>query len=250
MSLPCFRRRIDIATQGNTDLGSARVALEDDFHHFRVALEMKNNRVWRAEGEALRTPYTLCGEACSSLQRLEGMPLTTSSNDIYGYTDPQHQCTHLFDEAGLGIAAASRGISRRRYDIVIPRHIDECTSATLYCDGLETLHWEVEDLRVTGGAAQFIGLDLGKGMSRWVQQNLDEELAEAALILRRCCMISRGRTVELDKKVHAEPLGFCYSQQPSRASQALRVVGSTLDFTADPEKLCASDQEWLVSCPA
>ena len=73
--------------------------------------------------------------------------------------------------------------------------------------------------------------------------NIDD--AEAALILRRCAMISNGRGQPLDAQISAEPWGRCFSQQPDRAPTALRVRGSTWDFTGRVEALCADDQGWI-----
>ncbi|MNV97966.1 hypothetical protein D3C71_1931600 [compost metagenome] len=70
-------------------------------------------------------------------------------------------------------------------------------------------------------------------------------MAEAALLLRRCTLISMGRAYNLDEQVHAMSTGLCYSQQSERAEQALRMKGSTLDFSDKPLKLCAQDQKWL-----
>jgi len=84
-------------------------------------------------------------------------------------------------------------------------------------------------------------------MARWALQTLSEEEAEAALILRRCTLISLGRERDLDRQTHAVPSGLCYSQQPERAEQAIRVKGSTWDFGSSQEKLCASDHDWLNS---
>jgi hypothetical protein len=34
-------------------------------------------------------------------------------------------------------------------------------------------------------------------------------------------------------------------QQPERAAQGLRIVGSIIDFSDAAKDLCASDREWL-----
>src|SRR6202021_872981 len=76
--------------------------------------------------------------------------------------------------------------------------------------------------------------------------NLSEDEAEAALVLRRCALISLGRAMNLDAQVHAEPTARCFVQQPERAHQGLRIVGSIIDFSEAAKDLCATDREWLV----
>jgi hypothetical protein len=82
-------------------------------------------------------------------------------------------------------------------------------------------------------------------MAAWALANLPAEEAEAALILRRCALISLGRSMNLDAQVHAEPTGRCFVQQPGRAAQGLRIAGSIVDFSDSAKDLCATDREWL-----
>jgi hypothetical protein len=58
-------------------------------------------------------------------------------------------------------------------------------------------------------------------------------------------MISRGRERNLDLLEHAEASGRCFAQQPERAVIALRVVGSTWDFTERAGELCAQDRGFV-----
>jgi len=58
-------------------------------------------------------------------------------------------------------------------------------------------------------------------------------------------MISLGRLRNLDIERHARPTGHCFAQQPGRADEALRIVGSTEDYSDRSEQLCGSDQTWL-----
>ncbi|MCY1465875.1 hypothetical protein D9M71_840780 [compost metagenome] len=95
----------------------------------------------------------------------------------------------------------------------------------------------------------YSGINLREGMARWALNTLNEEAAEAALLLRRCTLISMGRAYNLDEQIHAVNTARCYSQQPERAEQALRMKGSTLDFSHEQLKLCAQDQEWLRQTP-
>jgi len=242
--MPCFRRVIEIVTHGSRARGCARVALEDDYHHFRVSLEYRNRFITRATGDALRTPYDLCRDATIGLGLLRGMALETDADVVLNHIDRRQQCTHMFDEAGLAVAAVTRNIRQRRYEIEVPRHVRGATRPRLWRDDDLLLDWQVED-GVIVSPAPFAAVNLGKGMARWALDNLGPDEAEAAIVLRRCSLISQGRLRNLDLESNASVTGRCFVQQPERAKRASRVKKSTLDFTNCKERLCAGDQSWL-----
>jgi Protein of unknown function (DUF2889) len=239
-----FRRRLGICSAGDVTRGETRAALEDDFHHFRVRIAYAGGRVQQVDGWAVRHPYSTCPLAANQLSRLVGAPLNPLAHSVMRVTDPSEQCTHLLDLAGLAIAAAARSVALRWYDIAVPRRVEGRTLATLDKDGVRTLEWELLDTTIIG-PAPFQGVSLRDGMAAWALTHLPEEQAEAALVLRRCALISLGRAINLDAQIHAEPTGRCFVQQPERATQGLRRVGSVLDFTAAATDLCATDREWL-----
>ena len=243
-TIPVFRRKIEIVNHAEGNRGCVRVALEDDYHHFRVQVEYADNQVTHATGDSFRAPYTLCGSAAVVLQQLQGMPLSGNPVAVTRYGDQRQQCTHMLDEAGLAIAAAAAGREHRLYEIEVPRHVNGITHPRLWRDGEPLLEWTVKD-NVIESPAPYSGLPLGSGMSRWVLSNLETDLAEAALVLRRCAIIAQGRLRNLDLETHARSTGHCYAQQPHRAQKALRVKGSTLDFSNDRDHLIASDRYWL-----
>lgn len=236
-----FRRRVEIHTQQS---GEVRAALEDDFHHFRVSIQHEQEIVTFIRGYAVRYPYTACPGAALPLEALVGMPLSDVAHSVTRATDGRHQCTHMLDLAGLAIAAAARQTHDLIYDVSVPQRTDGRTSPVLWRDGREYLQWQVNGTLIEG-PAPYCGIDLNHGMAAWAINTLEPEEAEAALLLRRCTTISRGREYDLDSVGHAAKTGLCYSQQPGRAEQALRMKGSTLDFTNHAEQLCASDQDWF-----
>jgi Protein of unknown function (DUF2889) len=239
-----FRRRVGIHSTGDATRGEARACLEDDFHHFRVRMVHVNGTVQHAEGWAVRHPYSTCPLAAAQLVRLVNAPLNGLAHSVVRVTDPSEQCTHLMELAGLAIAAAARTIAQRWYDIAIPRRVAGRTLATLDRDGHRVLAWELVDTTITA-PAPFQSVSLRKGMAAWALANLSEDEAEAALVLRRCALISLGRAMNLDAQVHAEPTGRCFVQQPERALQGLRITGSIIDFSEAAKDLCATDREWL-----
>jgi hypothetical protein len=239
-----FRRRVGIDSTGDLVRGEVRACLEDDFHHFRVRLAHVNGKVQHVDGWAVRHPYSTCPLAAGQLSRLINAPLNGLAHSVVRATNPAEQCTHLLDLAGLAIAAAARSMAPRWYDIAVPRRVGGRTLATLDRDGIRLLGWELLDTTIVG-PAPYQGVSLREGMAAWALAHLSEEEAEAALILRRCALISLGRAMNLDDQIHAKPTGYCFVQQPERAAQGLRTVGSTHDFTDAARELCAGDREWL-----
>lgn len=239
-----FRRRIVISHRSGASGGEVRAALEDDFHHFRVAVDHELEQVLNIRGGALRNPYSLCPAAADQLPRLVGMRLDKVTSAVTRATDAAEQCTHLLDLAGLAIAAAAARRARRQYDIEVADRVDGRTQAQLRCDGHPLLSWQVHDTTISG-PAPFAGVSLRHGLARWALDTLVPDEAEAAIVLRRCAMISLGRLKNLDAQPHAMPTGHCFVQQPARAEQAIRIVGSTWDFSARARELCADDADWL-----
>jgi hypothetical protein len=239
-----FRRRIGVVSNGDLASGEVRASLEDDFHHFRIRLAHANYKVQHIDGWAVRHPYSTCPLPANQLSRLVNAPLNSLAHSVMRLTDASQQCTHLMDLAGLAIAAAARLITRRWYDIAVPQRAEGRTLATLDRDDARMLSWELLDTTITG-PKPFQGVSLREGMAAWALAHLSEEEAEAALLLRRCALISLGRAKNLDVQVHAEPTGRCFVQQPERAALGLRKVGSIVDFTAGAQDLCATDREWL-----
>jgi hypothetical protein len=189
-----FRRHIFLRSTGARAEGN----LEDDFHRFRVRIEHDGSHVTRAEAEASRFPWTTCPGAVDPLRRLVGMPLARSSRAAHGHTDPRAQCTHLLDLAGLTIARAAAGRSRRSYAIEIPDRVRQRTRALLGCDGRERLHFEIENATIVA-SEPFAGWVIrGSAFSRWAEAALDPDLAEAAIALHRACSISIGRCYDMD----------------------------------------------------
>jgi hypothetical protein len=239
-----FRRRIVLAQRRQAAGGEVRAALEDDFHHFRVVVEHDGAQVLRLSGHAVRHPYTLCSSAVERLVDVVGMPLSHVAGAVTRVTDASEQCTHLLDLAGLAIALAATGGTGRRYDLDVADRVDGRCTAALARDGEQLLRWDLQDTTIIG-PAPFAGVSLREGLARWALQTLPGDLAEAAIVLRRGALISLGRHKNLDAQRHAVPTGRCHAQQPRHAAQALRVVGSTWDFSARPAALCSEDAAWL-----
>ncbi len=239
-----LRRRIELVSRAGPDgQGEARAAIEDDFHHFRVDIRHDGHQVTHATAAALRFPYTACPEATGQLALLNGMPLSTVANSVTRQTDARIHCTHMLDLAGLAVATAARAIPRRRYDCTVPDRVDGGTRPSLMRDGRPLLDWDVRG-DVIVGPSPYAGREIRAGFAGWALKTLGEDEAEAALVLRRAVTISIGRINEHDQWRHARSTGFCYSQQPERAQQAVTIGGSVINWP-DAEGLCAADQDFL-----
>lgn len=242
---PLFRRciRLQAALQHDGVL-HVRAVVEDDFHHFRVALCAADGHITAISTHALRHPYSLCPQAGQEVLQLLGAALHPQAHAMARLVQPSHQCTHVLDLAGLAAAQAVRGPGQRRYDISVPQRQDGRTCATLARDGQPLLAWDLDHLDITG-PAPYAGMNLRVGLARWALAHLSEADAEAALVLRRAAAISLGKGAPLDEQAHASVTGRCWVQQAERAEQALRQVGSTWDFTGRVEALCRDDDAWL-----
>lgn len=231
-----FRRHILLRSTGVCAEGD----LEDDFHRFRVRIEHDGTRVTRAEADASRFPWTTCPGAVDPLRRLVGMPLARTSRAAHGHTDPRAQCTHLLDLAGLTIARAAAGRSRRSYEIAIPDRVGQRTRAILRRNGRGMLHFEIENATIVA-PEPFAGRVIrGSAFSRWAEAALDPDLAEAAIALHRACSISIGRCYDMDAVAGAWLFGSmagraCHTFQARTIDEARRVVGSFRDFSEAPE---------------
>jgi hypothetical protein len=232
-----YRRRVRIETRP----GQARAELEDDPHRYGVTLQHHDRRVSAVEGRALRTPWSLCGEAVRMLDRLLGMPLSPDPQQVYRHSDGRAQCTHLVDLAGLALAHAARGIARRQYDIDVPC-LDPASErqANLRVDGQLFLRWTLQQTRIVAPQAH-AGQDLGSMMPWAKAQITDPDEFEAVIVLRRAVFTAGNRFYQMDRMSRASDtghvVGACYVFQHGVADRALRRIGSTLDFSAGPDAL-------------
>jgi hypothetical protein len=219
--------------------GRVVAEMEDDFHHFRVILTHDGERVLSAEGEGLRYPWSTCAEAGTELRPLVGFRLTRSSTALAAQVSARANCTHMFDLAGLAVAQAGTGRSNRRYAIVVPDRVGPRTEPTIHRDGELVLEWVVEGNTIVG-PDPFTGRELRGDFIAFAEQSLDEETAEAAIALRRAIYIASGRYQDLDGYETADEVarmtggfmdGICYSFQRERQPVALRMKGTSRDFT-------------------
>jgi hypothetical protein len=205
--------------------------VEDNVHDFAVAIAHDGVQVKEIVGVATRVPWTSCPFAVQALNALVGAPLAGGGPRI----DASQQCTHLFDLARLAIAQAARG-GARRYDVTVaPEPAAGAARAQLRRDGGLMLDWLLQDDVVTVGDP-FVGHQTS-GRTIWPAGiEAHPELIEAALILRRCLLVFRGRPrAHVVQRASEMPdmVGACFSFQPERSMQAVRPPGFT-DYAEAP----------------
>jgi hypothetical protein len=239
-----YRRRIRLTA---TDPATVVAELEDDFHRFRVTLIHDSERVVRLKGDAIRYPWSACPGADALLSRFAGVELFSRSTALAGHDDPKQHCTHMFDLSSLAIAHAYARRSTRQYDAFIPDFVDRKSTPTLHRDGELLLEWHSDRGTITG-PDPFTNVSMTKGFVRWADDNLDDELLEAAMVLRRAWDIGRARGRDLDHMETAAELAPqlpptpCFTFQPDVVNRSKRMIGTARDFSDRPDDLLAEPQ--------
>jgi len=227
-----FRRRIGVRNDARLVLAE----VEDEMHHFGVAIRHDGTRVTSVEGTAKRWPWSTCPGAMAELAVLVGAPLGGPLSALARRASSE-QCTHAFDLACLAVCHATTGRDAVLYDAVVPDWHVPPIQAELRRDGVVVLAWTTDGSRVLDDPA-FAGADLRRGFLAWADAHLDRRGALAASVLRRAVWLSGARRVDLEGCDDATESGLaggvCYTAQPARMVVALRSRGSLRDFGRDP----------------
>jgi len=232
-----YRRRILLVAAD----GRVTADLEDDFHRYGVEIAHDGGQVGAVRGHVGRFPWSECENASTPLQAFRGAPLSTSLTANARRGNPRENCTHLFDLAVLAVAHAAAGRARRQYDIAVPDRVDGVTRATLQRDGELVLAWDLCGSEISD-PPPYAGRELrGASLASWAESELDPDTAEAAIVLRRGSFISNGRLGDFDSAPNASVLlpwaeNSCHSFTRGIAEKALRIRGSTREFTHHPER--------------
>lgn len=220
-----YRRVVRLTSDGSVSTAE----MEDDVHHFRLRLTHESGTVTALEGEAIRTPWTICPGALARLDDLVGLTLE-QVRDL-GASERAEHCLHLYDLAILAANHAREAGFARSYAIEAD-HDQDPPLLSLWRDGDSVLAWRVAKGRIVG--SRFDGLRFAELGPHLAELTPDE--AEAAIVLRRASLISSVRRLDLD----AFPSSFainpnsavnCYVKQPVRHHDALRAYGNSRDFS-------------------
>ena len=227
-----FRRRIGVRNDARLVLAE----VEDEMHHFGVAIRHDGTRVTSVEGTAKRWPWSTCPGAMAELAVLVGAPLGGPLSALARRASSE-QCTHAFDLACLAVCHATTGRDAVLYDAVVPDWHVPPIQAELRRDGVVVLAWTTDGSRVLDDPA-FAGADLRRGFLAWADAHLDRRGALAASVLRRVADTPREPALggvitplEVHPSGTGEPHG---TAQPARMVVALRSRGSLRDFGRDP----------------
>lgn len=242
-----YRRRIElVAGDGWVD-----GALEDTNHGFRCRLYHDGRRVTEVDAEALRIPFTTCPSAVDPLRKLAGLPLVDDAGAIIAQTNPNEQCTHLYDLAVLALCHAARVTAsaastprRRVIDIVIEDQPgQEAVPAEVYIDGRLIHRWLTVDWQIVEPAS-LAGRGLYKGFTAWASDTFEGEESEAAFALQKGYFVGSARRFDLSALVGKSAnderdymLGACFTYSSPQIERARRTAASVRDFSDTPEQL-------------
>ena len=214
--------------------GLVEAAVEDDFHHFRVALHHDGGVVRKiVAGAVERWPWTTCPAAADHLaQRLTGARL-----DALAAVDrPQAHCTHMHELALLA-ASHAEDAAPVLYSSFIADASGGTQDAEVWINGEPALAMTVRgSLIVAGGALA------GRDFRQYRQWESEVPVDERRVlkVMRRMVQITGGRGFDYGATptaAHIGPsTGACYTFQPERAAEALLTMDKR-DFSFGPPPL-------------
>nr|WP_245843002.1 hypothetical protein [Sphingomonas laterariae] len=206
--------------------GRVLAYLEDDFHHFEIALSHDGRAITGVEATTIRHPWTTCAGAGPKLiERLTGVALA----DVASFDSPYAQCTHLYDLA-LFAASKAGGDRPHLFRMFVEDWKNGLRRAVIDRDGVVLIDWRL-DRETVLPPHDHAGRSL-RELRHWAAE-LPADEREAALLLRRAVFISVGRTFDpdLQEDVPNPPPGACFAHQPENFDPAARFRGSRRDFT-------------------
>lgn len=198
--------------------------LEDDYHCMSVTLEHDGVTVSKVIPVMHRGPWTTCPGAIAKLEEtFIGLPLSA----VTARRDKQQNCTHLHD---LAVLAAGRALTPGGvvFDVLTSDPVEGRRVLEIRRDGAPLLRWVEED-NVLTAPEEVAGRTLFT-LRDWIA-NLPEDQAQAARMLQWGSIVAHGRGLPRRRLETAKGMPpNCYTFQPERAEQALR-VGEVLDFS-------------------
>ncbi len=234
-----YRRHVRLAASSTSVVSE----MADDAHHFRVRLTHDHERVVTITGEAIRYPWTTCPGSTERLSVFEGISLAPRSTVVGAHASASEHCTHLFDLAGLAVAHAARNAEDRLYECAVEGAPTREETATVTCNGEMLIEWHLSRGKVKAPAAFSDAPIRGGRFIDWAERELDPDLAEAALVLRRALLVSPVRLHELDRFERATDLlyepGACFTFSEGTKQLAVRMKNTQFDFTDSPLRLLA-----------
>ena len=216
-----FRRRFSI-TPGPAHVVSA---VEDDYHRMQVAIDHDGVLANAVRAVLLRAPWTTCPGAA---QKCEHTFTGVALKDFPGRrADKLSNCTHLYDLALLA-AAHALDAAPLVYDIAVSDPVDGRRCAQIKRNGEAVLAWSDNNFRIVEPAS-LAGMPI-IDTRPWLD-SLEPGQREPARLLSWASVIAHGRSIPLEQQSDASRMPpSCYTFQPERAGQAMR-VGDIRDFS-------------------
>jgi hypothetical protein len=220
--VPAYHRTVVARTEAGP-AGTARsIARVDDwFHGFEVALDVRDGQVVGAEASTDKHPWTTCPGALTSVKELRGSVLDAGSAIMAA--PRSGTCVHVNDLVTL----AAKQHQSRHYEMFVTTR-----DAQLRRDGEPTLQWRLRNWSIEGTGAL-----AGLGMSdpRWAEKldsvGASDDLREAIKILRRGVLVAIGYYVIEWRRIHlateVEPAymdGTCHTFSEPNVSRATSLV--------------------------
>ena len=241
------------------DEGGAWGELIDDFHHFSIRLHHDDGHILSVEGDGIRVPWSTCPSAKAPLDDLIGAPLGLSLRETWRRSDPRRQCTHWFDLACLAWMQASRfcatGNARRTYRVQLPDLQARSSRPILWRDGERVLDWSIVGMKIVRSSPkQFSELSLrGSAWTSVLEGSrgpIEDDLAEAAWVLRRGVFIGMGRQYDFDRiRVASEfaPVvgGACHTFNQTNLDLIEKLPNTVRDLPGRPDQLQNRGSSWL-----
>ncbi len=218
-ALPGFRRRFIVTPR--SDRVSSEV--EDDYHCMGVTIHHDGKAATKIEAVMQRAPWTTCPGAVARLeQTFTGVPL----EGFAARGEKRANCTHLHD---LAVLAAAHAFDSEPlvYDILVSDPIEGRRQSELRRNGTTVLNWAHVDGQIVE-PRELSGISL----DRLRLDSLASGQQEAARILRWGSILAHGRTIPWERQSDSSrlPVGNCYTFQPERRAQAVR-IGAIRDFS-------------------
>jgi hypothetical protein len=215
---PPFKRTITL----HSERGQVVSRVSDNVHDFIVTISHDGARATDVVAQVVRYPWTTCPIGTARLKLLVGTPLASRARI---QLDQSQQCTHMLDLAKLALAHALRG-GDRHYSVAIEPTPDPAAClAQISRDGEKLFEWHVVNDTVVS-PPPFAG-HVTTGRADWAPViEGEDDLREAALILRRSLIVFRGRRRVTPSTFRASTLkelsGVCISFQPEQVNDAVR----------------------------
>jgi len=191
--------------------------LEDDYHCMSVTIYHDGHAAENIEIDMRRAPWSTCPGAVAELrQTFAGKELAIFPQE----GKKKHNCTHLYDLATLA-AGHAKDVEPTTYDIQVTDPVDNQRCAELRRNSKVLLSWQESRFHITE-PKEAAGLRLDQ-LRAWIE-TLESDLQEPARLLQWGNILANGRVIPLDQQSDAKKMPpSCYSFQPDRAAQAVRI---------------------------